>query len=77
MRGDESARKIRIVRGDGVASVALLTFVDGEGREWLAGASITRAQPKGAGEEGEALSVQMTADNAADWRLSEFRIVEP
>lgn len=78
MRGDASARQDRIVRGDEtVASIAILTFVDKDGREWIAGASLTRARPKGAGDEAEALSVQLTEDNAPGWSLTEFRIVEP
>jgi hypothetical protein len=62
--------------GAGISSVAVLTFLDPQGREWIAGASITRARPKGAAE-GETVSIQLTQDTAANWRLKEFKVVEP
>ena len=75
MRGDGTTRAERIIRSDEpIASIALLTLVDGDGREWIAGASLTRARPKGDGDEA---SIQLTEDTAQDWRIKEFRIIEP
>jgi hypothetical protein len=76
MRGDGSARGERVVRGgDGISSTVLLTLVDDDGKEWIAAATMTRARPKGAPDD--AVSVQLTESTAYNWRIKEFRVVEP
>lgn len=78
-RGDGTARTERVVRaGPGISSTVLLTFLGPDGKEWIAAATVTRARPKGAPDaEAEAVSVQLTEANCEEWRLKEFRVVEP
>lgn len=80
MRGDGTTRAERVIReeaGQGIASTVLLTFVDGKGTEWLAGASMTRLRPKGAPLDSEVESIQLTEAMAEEWRLKEFKVVTP
>lgn len=60
-----------------VVTVAVITFKDTNGNEWIAGASITRLRPKGAPLDSEMETIQLTEANTKDWKLKEFRVVEP
>ena len=62
---------------DGPTSTVVLTFLDEEGKEWTAGATLTRLRPKGALRDPDVVSVQLTQERCADWRLKEFKVVIP
>jgi len=62
--------------GDPV-TIAVLTIVDPQGKEWVAGASLTRLRPKGAPLDSDCVTVQLTELAAEDWRIKEFRVVTP
>ena len=62
---------------DGVASVALLTFADQYGNEWIAGAALTRIRRAGAVPEAEFVSIQLTEENCSNWKLKGFKVVTP
>lgn len=58
-------------------STVLLTFVDAEGNEWQAGASVTRLRPKGRGLEEGVLTRQLTEGEDAGFKVASFTVVIP
>lgn len=75
-RGDGTSRAERIARGEGAASTVLLTFLDADGAEWTASASMTTLRRKGA-SVADVAPIQITERDAESWRLKEFKVVEP
>jgi hypothetical protein len=60
-----------------VGSIAVLTIVGPDGKEWIAGASLTRLRPKGTPPDEECVTVQLSEEEAGNWRIKEFRVVTP
>lgn len=75
--GGAERAEVQALQPGEMTSAVLLTFVDTDGSEWAAGATLTRLRPKGTQPGEDYLTLQMTQDNAERWRLKEFRVVVP
>jgi hypothetical protein len=69
------ADKVAATYHDPLRSTALITFVDPDGAEWIAGAAITRLRRKGMRPDEEYETVQLTPGNTVGWNIKDFRVV--